>query len=116
MDVSVVDVCYKHTIKVTFCSFYAHAFSYSCEWSWKTKQRETKLLTCVSIGKKNKTKESLPWSLCQSHQPQKFNALSPWTRLSLLSFFWKLSLAALKNSFSRTSFEQKKSLLFCALF
>jgi hypothetical protein len=78
----------------------------------QSKERES----CVSIGKKNKTKESLPWSLCQSHQPQKFNALSPWTRLSLLSFLWKLSLAALKNSFSRTSFEQKKSLLFCALF
>jgi hypothetical protein len=77
----------------------------------QNKERES----CVSIGKKNKTKESIPWSLCQSYQPQIFNALSPWTHLTLLSFLWKLSLAALKNSFSRTSFEQKKSLLFCAL-
>ena len=41
----------------------------------QSKERES----CVSVGKKNKTKESLPWSLCQSHQPQKFNALSPYT-------------------------------------
>jgi hypothetical protein len=39
-----------------------------------------------------------------------------YSSISPLFSFGKLSLAALKNSFSRTSFEQKKSLLFCALF
>jgi hypothetical protein len=39
-----------------------------------------------------------------------------YSSISPLFSFGNLSLAALKNSFSRTSFEQKKSLLFCALF
>jgi hypothetical protein len=39
-----------------------------------------------------------------------------YSSISPLFSFGKLSLAALKNSFSRTNFEQKKSLLFCTLF
>ena len=39
-----------------------------------------------------------------------------YSSISPFFSFGKLSLAALKNSFSRTNFEQKKSLLFCALF
>ena len=39
-----------------------------------------------------------------------------YSSTSPLFSFGKLSLAALKNSFSRTSFEQKKSLFFCTLF
>jgi hypothetical protein len=61
--ISVVYVCYKYTIKVTFVPFMPMPFLTRVSGLGK-QNKERELLTCVSIGKKNKTKESLTWSLC----------------------------------------------------